>query len=200
MYGNACKNPHSADDLVESEVFKIQILKGRYVAFFVDQSGAVSKEDLENLFVESARTGQHIRVDKQERGFGQPGVMFKVTVTTNCIQGQLQRMLFNLETLLVKGVELKKPAWCNMKKGRKGESQQPSWFDRARLDLRNKIRDKQLGAEVDVSLNNGVKREQEEWQESLHLSRKRVKLEVKAEVKEEVDHGEISNLWQEGNN
>jgi len=199
-YGNICKNPHSAKDLVESEVFKIQTLKGRYVAFFVDQSGAVTVEDLEDVFVASARTGQEIRVDRQERGFGHPGVMFKVTVTTNCIQGQLQRMLFNLETLLVKGVELKKPAWTNMNKGRKDGSDQASWFDRARIDLRDKIRNKQLGGEVDPSLNNGVKKEQEEWQENLDQSRKRVKVEVKAEVKEEVDDGKILNLKQEGGN
>jgi len=196
MYGKMCKNPHSAEDLVESEVFKVWILKGRYVAFFVDQSGAVSKEDLEDVFVASARTGQDIRIDKQERGFGQPGVMFKVTVTTNCIQGQLQKMLFNLETLLVKGVELKKPAGTNMNKERKERSEQPR-LDRARNDLRNKIRNKQLGAEVDPSLNNGVKREQEEWQENLNHRRKRVKVEVKAEVKEEVDDGTISNFKQE---
>jgi len=199
-YGNICKNPHSAEDLVESEVFKIQILKGRYVAFFVDQSGAVTEEDLEDVFVASARTGQQIRVDKQDRGFGHPGVMFKVTVTTNCIQGQLERMLFNLETLVVKGVELKKPAWTNMNKGRKDGSDQASWFDRARIDLRDKIRNKQLGGEVDPSLNNGVKKEQEEWQENLDQSRKRVKVEVKAEVKEEVDDGKILNLKQEGGN
>jgi len=199
MYGKMCKNPHSAEDLVESEVFKVRILKGRYVAFFVDQSGAVSKEDLEDVFVASARTGQDIRIDKQERGFGQPGVMFKVTVTTNCIQGQLQKMLFNLETLLVKGVELKKPAGTNMNKERKERSEQPR-LDRARNDLRNKIRNKQLGAEVDPSLNNGVKREQEEWQENLNHRRKRVKVEVKAEVKEEVDDGTISNFKQERGN
>ena len=196
-YGNICKNPHSARDLVESEVSQSRMTKWENIVFFADESGTIKRKDLEDVTI---RQGQCVKVDMQERGFGQPGTMFKVTVTPHCTQRKLRKMLFNSETLLVRGLELKKLAWCNLNKGRKEESERPSWFDQARIDLRDKIRNKQLGGEANLSLNNGVKREQEEWQENLDHSRKRVKVEVKTEVKEEVDDGTISDVKQERGN
>ena len=191
MYGNSCKHPHTAGDFVESEVFQSRTTKETHIAFFVDESGTVTKEGLENVLAASTRPGQNATVGKQERGFGQPGNMFRVRVSKPHTRRTAE--MFNLETLLVKGVELKKPAWWNRNKGRKKEEPR---FEQATSDLRDKIRSRQLeAAGVDASLNKGVKREPEEWQEeNLHHSRKRVKVEVKAEVKEEVDDGTISNL------
>jgi len=182
-YGNNCKQPHTLGDFVESEVFQSRMSQDRYTAFFVDESGTVRKESLENVLVRSARPGQSIRVDWQERGFGQPGIMFQVSVTKPLTRWTLE--LFNSETLLVKDVELKKPAWWNKNKGEKEDG-----------DLRDRIRSKQLeAAGVEGSLNKGVKREPEEWQENHH--RKRVKEELKSYVKEEVDDGTIPTLKQE---
>jgi len=192
FYGNSCKHAHTARDFVESEVFQSRTSKDRYIAFFVDDSGTVDKKSLEYVLATSARPGQSITVDQQERGFGQPGFMFKVSVTKPHTRRTAE--MFNSETLLVNGVELKKPAWWNRNRGGKEEGEQPR-FEQATSDLRDKIRSKQLeAAGVDSSLNKGVKREPEEWQEN-HHSRKRVKVEMKAEVKEEVDDdGTISTL------
>ena len=180
---------------MESEVFQSRTSKDRYIAFFVDDSGTVDKKSLEYVLATSARPGQSITVDQQERGFGQPGFMFKVSVTKPHTRRTAE--MFNSETLLVNGVELKKPAWWNRNRGGKEEGEQPR-FEQATSDLRDKIRSKQLeAAGADSSLNKGVKREPEEWQEN-HHSRKRVKVEMKAEVKEEVDDdGTISTLRRE---
>ena len=192
-YGNSCKQPHTAGDYVESEVFQSRTTKETYIAFFVDESGTVTREGLENVLAASARPGQNITVGKQERGFGQPGNMFRVRVSKPHTRKTAE--LFNLETLLVNGVELKKPAWWNKNKGRNKEEPR---IEQATSDLRDKIRSRQLeAAGVNASPSKRVKREPEEWQENLHHSRKRVKVEVKAEVKEEVDDGTISNLKQE---
>jgi len=194
LYGNSCKHAHTAGDFVESEVFQSRMSKDRYIAFFVDDSGTVGKESLEYALVTAARPGQSITVDKQERGFGHPGNMFKVSVAKPHTRRTAE--MFNSETLLVKGVELKKPAWWNRNRGRKEEGEQPR-FEQATSDLRDKIRSKQLEAEgVEASLNKGVKREPEEWQEN-HHSRKRIKVELKAEVKEDVDDETIPTLKQE---
>ena len=196
MYGNSCKHPHTAGDYVESEVFQSRMTKETYIAFFVDESGTVTREGLENVLAACARPGQNITVGKQERGFGQPGNMFRVRVSKPHTRKTAE--LFNWETLLVNGVELKKPAWWNKNKGRNKEEPR---IGQATSDLRDKIRSKQLEAVgVDASLNKGVKREPEEWKENLHHSRKRVKVEVKTEVKEEVVVGTISNRKQEKDN
>ena len=138
IYGRSCKDPHSAENLAESDIFPSPITKEKYyVAFFVDESGTVTKECLQNVLVESARPGQFTTVDIQERGFEQPGNMFKLTVShKDNPHTRRTAKMFNSETLLVKGVELKKPAWWNRNKGRRDEGEQTT------SDLRDKIRNK----------------------------------------------------------
>ena len=105
-----CKNPHSVGDLVESEVFKSRTNGESDIVFFVDESGSISKKDLMDAL---SRPGHYMTVDVQERGFGHPGIMFKVKAAKPHTR-QTEEM-FNSETFLLKEVELKKPGWRSRK-------------------------------------------------------------------------------------
>ena len=144
-----CKNPHSVGDLVESEVFKSRTNGESDIVFFVDESGSISKKDLMDAL---SRPGHYMTVDVQERGFGHPGIMFKVKAAKPHTR-QTEEM-FNSETFLLKEVELKKPGWRSRNKGRwgrsRGKGDEHPRLELDMIDLRRRIKNNRLGAGVGV--------------------------------------------------